>query len=163
MKPALLCLIVSLPGIAQEQSPPKFRGEAPLVILPVAVYDKSGKLVDNIDANDFMVFDNGQPRPVHVDLIGTFRTKMALVIVIQTSGISQAALLKIDRVGSLIEGYITGEGAETAASLRPGIKSRMHSRLLSHPKALAKLTSWTAYKKPSPCWLSSLPKTGASS
>lgn len=114
MKPALLCLIVSLPGIAQEQSPPKFRGEAPLVILPVAVYDKSGKLVDNIDANDFMVFDNGQPRPVHVDLIGTFRTKMALVIVIQTSGISQAALLKIDRVGSLIEGYITGEGAETA-------------------------------------------------
>ncbi|HEX4810509.1 MAG TPA: VWA domain-containing protein [Bryobacteraceae bacterium] len=114
MKRVLFCLIVGLPALAQEQSPPKFRSEAPLVILPVAVSDKSGKLVDNIDANDFVVLDNGQPRPAHVDAIGTFRTKMALVIVIQTSGISQSALLKIDKVGSLIEGYITGEGSETA-------------------------------------------------
>lgn len=114
MKRVLFCLIASLPALAQEQSPPKFRSEAPLVILPIAAYDKSGKLVDNIESNDFVVLDNGQPRPVHVDPIGSYRTKMALVIAIQTSGISQSALLKIDKVGSLIEGYITGEGSETA-------------------------------------------------
>jgi VWFA-related protein len=114
VKRALLCLIAVLPCLAQQQSPPKFRGEAPLVILPVTVYDKSGNLSNSIDVDDFLVLDNGRPRGVHVDPIGTFRTKMALVIVVQTSGISQAALLKIDKVGSLIEGYITGQSSEAA-------------------------------------------------
>lgn len=114
MKGIAFGLFLGLSVFGQQQLPPKFQGEAPLVILPATVYDKSGHLVDDIDANDFLVLDNGRARPAHVDLIGAFRTKMALAIVIQTSGISQAALLKIEKVGSLIEGYITGEGSETA-------------------------------------------------
>jgi len=75
MKGTVLGLLLPLLLLGQEEHAPKFHGEAPLVVLPVAVYDKSGHLVDNIDANDFVVLDDGRPRPAHVDLIGTFELR----------------------------------------------------------------------------------------
>ncbi len=112
LKLALLCCLSV--GAAQQPNSTTFRAQTPIVLLPVSVYDARGKVLDGLSEDDFIVLDNGQPKTVHVDLIGTYRTKIALVIVIQTSGISQSALLKLQKVGSIIEGYITGDDGQAA-------------------------------------------------
>jgi len=109
----LLCCCLSV-CVAQQTPTPVFRTQTPIVQFPLAVYDKGGGMIENLTEGDISVLDNKRPKQVHVDLIGTYSTKIALVIVVQTSGISQAALLKIQKTGSLIQGYITGETGEAA-------------------------------------------------
>jgi VWFA-related protein len=111
-KLALLCCLSVC--AARQNDAPVFRSQAPIVLFPIAVYDKAGQPVQTLSESDISVLDNGRPKPAHVDLIGSYRTKIALVIVVQTSAISQPALLKIQKTGSLIEGYITGETGEAA-------------------------------------------------
>ena len=111
-KLALLCSLSVC--AAQQTTSPVFRSQTPIVLFPLAVYDKGGQPIEDIADTDIAVLDNNRPKHVQVDLIGTYRTKISLVIVVQTSGISQAALLKIRKTGSLIDGYITGEGGEVA-------------------------------------------------
>jgi VWFA-related protein len=109
---ALLCCL-TISGHGQNKAP-VFRAQTPIVQFPLAVYEKDGQPVETLSESDISVLDNGRPKPVHVDLIGSYRMKIALVIVVQTSGISQPALLKLQKTGSLIEGYITGETGEAA-------------------------------------------------
>jgi hypothetical protein len=113
MKGRLLSYLLAAAWLSA-QEPSVYRTQTPIVLLPTSVYDKKGDLIDNLSESDFTVLDNGRPKPVHVDLIGTYQAKIDLVIVIQTSGISQSALLKIKKTGSLIDGYITGEDGEAA-------------------------------------------------
>jgi VWFA-related protein len=91
-----------------------FKAKAPLVALPVTVSDKNGNPVDGLSEADFVLLDNGLPRTAHVDPSGIYRSNISLVVVIQTSGISKATLLKVRKTGSMIDGYITGEGGEVS-------------------------------------------------
>jgi len=109
---ALLCCLIL--GCFGQNNAPVFRAQTPIVLFPLAVYEKDGQPLETLSESDISVLDNGRPKPVHVDLIGSYRMKIALVIVVQTSGISQPALLKLQKTGSLIEGYITGEAGEAA-------------------------------------------------
>jgi VWFA-related protein len=109
-----LALLCCLSVCAAQQNTTVFRSQTPIVLFPLAVYDRSGEPVQNLSESDFTVFDNDRVKSAHVDLIGSYRTKIALVIVVQTSGISQSALLKLQKTGSLVEGYITGEEGEAA-------------------------------------------------
>jgi VWFA-related protein len=111
---------------AQQPDSPVYRTQTPIVILPTSVYDRRGQLIDTLSESDFTVLDNGRAKPVHVDLIGTYRAKIDLVVVIQTSGISQAALLKIQKTGNLIDGYITGEDGKVAIL---GVDDSVHELL----------------------------------
>jgi VWFA-related protein len=109
---ALLCCLTL--GCYGQNNAPLFRAQTPIVFFPLAVYDKDRQPVEALTEADISVLDNGRPKPVHVDLIGSYQMKIALVIVVQTSGISQPALLKLQKTGSLIEGYITGETGQAA-------------------------------------------------
>lgn len=100
-------------GIAFAQNA-TFKAKVPLVALPVTVMDKAGKPVDGLSESEFVLLDNGDPKAVHVDPSGVYTSKISLVVVIQTSGISKAALLKVRKTGSMIDGYITGEGGEVS-------------------------------------------------
>lgn len=99
---------------AAQQQQPAFKARSRLVIVPVSVSDKHARSVDGLSDHDFTLLDNGRPRSVQVDPAGTYRSRISLAIVVQASGISKAALLKIRKTGSLIDGYITGEGGEAA-------------------------------------------------
>jgi VWFA-related protein len=78
------------------------------------VSDKYSHSINGLSDRDFTLLDNSRERSVRVDAAGTYLSRISLVIVVQASGISKAALLKIRKTGSLVDGYITGEGGEAA-------------------------------------------------
>ena len=93
---------------------PTFKAQAPLVVVPVTVSDKKGNAVYGLTEGDFQLLDQGQPKPFTIDSPGEYRPGVSAAIVIQTSGVSGSALLKIKKTGSMINGYITGEGSDAA-------------------------------------------------
>lgn len=123
----LLALALSSAALAQDSSPaPKpsgpdassgatIRANVREVLVPVTVTDSKGKFIDGLSASDFVLYDDGAPqRQLQVDTSDTVLAPVALVIAIQCSGISEAALEKIHKVGGMFEPLISGEKGEAA-------------------------------------------------
>src|SRR3954451_7350542 len=87
----------------------RFDVRSRLVVVPVSVTDLKGRSVDGLEASDFLLFDNGRAQKVAVDTIDTGVAPIALIVAIQSSGISTAALEKVRRIGSMIQPVVTGE------------------------------------------------------
>jgi VWFA-related protein len=100
----MLALAVSL--FAQE---PRFDVRTRLVQVPVTVTDAQGRFVASLESSDFILLDNGRPQHVVVDSIGTGVAPIALVVAVQSSGISAAVLDKINKIGGMIQPLIIGE------------------------------------------------------
>lgn len=68
---AILWVLFSIGAPAQTPSPAQQTGETPRiqggteeVVLDMVVRDKKGKMLTNLEKNDFTVFDNGEQRPI---------------------------------------------------------------------------------------------------
>lgn len=90
------------------------RTTVPLVTIPVSVTDGNGDPWDGIPAADFMLLDNGQPRPVNVDVLESGLSAVSLVALVQTSNMSLAALAKIRKIGAMIPLAIVGANGAAA-------------------------------------------------
>ncbi len=100
---------------ATVKSDTTIRTNVHLVLVPVTVTDNKGKFIDGLSASDFVLYDDGAPqRQLQVDSSDTVLAPVALVIAIQCSGISEAALEKIHKVGGMFEPLISGEKGEAA-------------------------------------------------
>ncbi len=95
---ALLC--------AQE---PHFAARSRLVLVPVTITDVKGRHVAGLEAADFAVLDNGERQNATVDTFGAATAPIALIVAVQSSGISAAALEKVQKVGGMLQPLITGE------------------------------------------------------
>lgn len=76
------------------QETPTFRSDTRLVILPVTVADKSGKLIPNLPQNAFKVFENGAEQPIKI-----FRREdvpVSLGIIIDNSGSMRDKRVKVE-------------------------------------------------------------------
>ncbi len=108
----MLCLAAVCCAHARAQEP-TFKSQSPLVIVPVTVSSKNGERVWGLKDSDFQLLDNGRVRQVTVEPWGTYQSHVALVVVIQTSTIAKAALLKVKKMAAMLDN-ITGEGGEVA-------------------------------------------------
>jgi len=102
---------------AQEPPPtgPTIRTNVPLVLVPVTVTDSTGKPIDGLEQKDFILSDEGvAQKDIRMDTSDTVLAPVALVVAIQSSGISQPALEKIHRVGSMISPLVAGERGQGA-------------------------------------------------
>jgi VWFA-related protein len=88
---------------------PRFDVRSRLVLVPVTVTDLKGRSIDGLEASDFLLSDNGRPQKVTVDTIDTGVAPVALVVAVQSSGISTAVLEKARKIGAMIQPLITGE------------------------------------------------------
>jgi VWFA-related protein len=104
MRPVVLAFAVSL--VAQQ---PQFDVRSRLVLVPVSVTDPKGRSVDGLEPADFLVFDNGRPQKAAVDTIDTGVAPIALIVAVQSSGISAAVLEKVQKIGGMIQPLISGE------------------------------------------------------
>jgi VWFA-related protein len=100
---------------------PLFRVTAPEVFIPVTVRDAKGQLADGLTAADFEIYDGGVRRTPRVTTPDSSAIPLAVVFAVQANSTGAAALLKINKAGSLVEPLITGErgaGAVVAYSGR---------------------------------------------
>lgn len=92
----------------------RFDVQSRLVLVPASVTDAKGAVMDGLEARDFIVLDNGRPQTARADPSGTGGTPIALMVAIQTSGISAAALDKVRKIGAMIQPVVTGAHGCTA-------------------------------------------------
>lgn len=86
----------------------------PIVVLPVTVTDGTGHFAYGLQPSDFILLDNGNPRRIHVDDPDSGLAPPRIAILIQTSDISDSALLKIRKTGAMIQQAVLGAKGEAA-------------------------------------------------
>lgn len=100
-------------ALAAQQSP-TIQTNVHLVLVPTTVTDRKGNFIDGLNAEDFIVTDDGVKQTFHMDTSDTVLAPVSLVVAVQCSGISAAVLAKINRVGSLIEPMVAGDRGRAA-------------------------------------------------
>lgn len=99
-------LLALLSVVAQD---PSFGVQSRFVVVPALVTDAKGQPVDGLEARDFVLLDQGRPQKLTVDTIGTGVAPIALVIAVQSSGISAPVLDKVRQVSSMVQPLLTGD------------------------------------------------------
>jgi len=82
------------PAAQQSQEDPTFRSDTRLVILPISVSDKSGKLITDIPQKAFKVYENGAEQPIKI-----FKREdvpISLGIIIDNSGSMREKRQKVE-------------------------------------------------------------------
>lgn len=115
----------------------QFTAQSRLVLVPVNVADDKGRPVEGLQASDFLTLDNGRRRQAIVDTIGTGIAPIALVVAVQSSGISLAALEKVRGIGGMIQPLITGERGR-AGLVSFSEKVVWHQELTGDPDLIAR-------------------------
>ena len=87
------------------------RTTVPLILVPATVTDHHGKTIEGLTESDFQVLDNGKPVKHSLEVTNQ---PIALVVAVQTSVISGAALAKVQKIGSMFEPLVVGEGGVAA-------------------------------------------------
>jgi len=107
-------------GVIHAQAPVRgdstIRTEVPLVLVPVSVTNTKGEFVEGLTPLDFAVLVDGKARPFRLDGMDALNAPVSLVVAAQSSGISAAALAKLQKVGSLFGPLVAGEGGEVAVT-----------------------------------------------
>lgn len=101
-----VAILLACTAGAQE---PTFDAQSRLVLVPVTITDSKGRFVDGLEASDFLLYDNGVAQRTAVDTIATGVAPIALVVAVQSSGISVPVLAKVQKIGAMIQPLITGE------------------------------------------------------
>jgi VWFA-related protein len=96
--------------VAQEQGP-SFRTGVNVVVAPTVVTDRQGDYINGLQPQDFQLTDNGKPQLIKVDV--TY-VPISLVVAIQANSGAEPVLPKIQKIGSLFRGLVTGEQGEVA-------------------------------------------------
>ncbi len=101
-----LRLTLALSLAAQDTT---FDVQSRVVFIPVTVTDSKGRHIEGLEPQDFLLVDDGRPVKANVDSFATGVAPIALVIAVQSSGISAAALVKVQKIGSMIQPLLTGQ------------------------------------------------------
>jgi VWFA-related protein len=112
-------LPVAVAGLlaAQTQPPAKpideegeiatFRSQNITIVAPVLVTDRSGKIIDGLQPNQFHLYDNGKEQNINVDV--TFEP-ISLVIAMECSARVESVLKQMKHLGSLTQEIIGTQG-----------------------------------------------------
>lgn len=96
-------------AVSMDPQEPRFQVGSRLVTLPAMVTNAQGQVVDGLSAADFVVLDNGRPQTVTVDTIGTGVAPIALLVAVQSSGVSAAVIEKVQKAAGMFQPLILGE------------------------------------------------------
>ncbi len=106
--------MLCLPSLLPAQDAPTLKTTVRLVNIPTAVSDSKGRPVEGLTEPDFEVTDNGNPRHVHVTLSQDSMAPVSLVVAIESSDMTSAAMAKIRKIGTMIPDAVAGANAQVA-------------------------------------------------
>jgi VWFA-related protein len=100
-------------GLLAGQEPPKadIRESFQFVLAPVTVTDRDGRFVNGLTPLDFRLYDNGKSQKITEDVASH---PISLVVVVQSNAAVEKILPQIQKLGSVIDGLVTGENGEVA-------------------------------------------------
>jgi VWFA-related protein len=106
--------IVPQPGVAIQGAPPQgpIKVQVSLVNTPVVVRNTKGELVNNLEAKDFQVTDNGVPQKITHFNLGT--DPISMVLLVENSSRVAPLLPQVRKSGILITQTVLGPTGETA-------------------------------------------------
>ena len=105
-KPLALLLTLAF-ALAAQQEP--IRVDVPVVFVPVTVTDSHGRYLNNLDAPDFELADNGKPVPFSLTTSDSLSAPLALAVLVQANEPAVTAIEKIRKVGSVIHALVAGQ------------------------------------------------------
>jgi VWFA-related protein len=105
--------LLGLGLLAQQQDLPDqiFRATVNIVAAPVTVTDHEGNYVTGLKPSAFRLLDNDKPQEIKVD---ESYIPISLVVAIQSNWDTSAILPKVQKIGPLLQGVVTGEQGEVA-------------------------------------------------
>lgn len=105
--------VAALSLFAQQPETPAqvFRATVNVVVAPVTVTDRDGNYVTDLPPSSFRLLDNEKPQDIKVDV--SF-VPISLVVAVQANWNTQSVLPKVQKIGSLLQGLVTGEQGEVA-------------------------------------------------
>lgn len=89
--------------------PPTFRTSAQIVVVPVTVTNSKGRRIAGLTADDFLLTDNGEARAFKLEDVGG---SVSLLLAVETSETSAAALDKLRKTASLFQPLLAGHEGE---------------------------------------------------
>jgi len=101
----LLCAVHA--GWAQESVPPALKARSNLVLVPVFVNTKDGEVAFNLEADDFLLTDNGVPQRLSLEQ-DTDSQPLALAIVVETGGAGARHLADYGALQGILDALIGG-------------------------------------------------------
>lgn len=109
----LLVGLVALALFAQQPEPPPavIRITVNRVVAPVTVTDRNDNYLTDLKPSNFRLLDNGKPQDITVEV--SF-IPISLVVAIQANWNTESVLPKVKKIGSLLQGMVTGEQGEVA-------------------------------------------------
>jgi VWFA-related protein len=111
LRASLLLSLLAAACFPQQQT---IKTTVPLVVVPVSVADRGGRFVHGLTTSDFLLLDEGQPRSIRVDDADSVTAGLDLIALVQTTDLSNSALLKIKKVGTMIQDAVVGANGQAA-------------------------------------------------
>ncbi len=105
----------SQPANAQISPAPSLSRQTTLVVVPALVRDKAGKLVFTLQADDFVLTDDGVPQKLTVEP-DTGGEPLALVVVIETGGAGARELEKLGPLPQLLDTVVGSVSSQNCRS-----------------------------------------------
>jgi VWFA-related protein len=90
---------------------PQFRGTGQLVVAPITITDGKGRMVDNLDPADLVLYDNNVLRAIQADISAY---PISLVVAVESGDTSKAVLDKLGSSGILFSQLLAADQGETA-------------------------------------------------
>jgi VWFA-related protein len=82
-----------------------------VVIAPTTILDRHGDYVNGLQLQDFELYDNGKLQKINADVRDE---PLSVVIAVQKSANLNEILPRIQRIGSMLNSLVAGQGGETA-------------------------------------------------
>jgi len=111
LRTPLLLAVSAAFTLAQQ---PIIKTTVPLVVVPVSVTDQAGHFVHGLATSDFLLLDDGQARSIRVDDADFVTAGLDLIVLVQTTDISDSALLKIKKIGTMVQDAVLGANGQAA-------------------------------------------------
>jgi VWFA-related protein len=111
MRLSIAAAAVSLAAMVQGQQVPTIRVPVHLVTLPTLVFSSEGKLVPDLTAADFRVFDNGRLQKIDLD---TDSRPLSIALAVQVNRDVRSYVPFIAKTGSIVDALLAGESGESA-------------------------------------------------
>jgi VWFA-related protein len=123
MRVAAAIAVLSCTGWAQ------FKSTVPLVVAPTTVTNAQGRYVDGLTPADLILYDNNVPQTIQMDWM-TY--PIDLVVAVQTSANSGAAIDKLGGSGILFTQLLAADAGETAV-ISFSDKVKVHQDFAANP------------------------------